>query len=500
MKRTISLLLAALLLTGALASCSENSPAEGETAPAADAVPSAEAEAAGEDTPREDRTGVPDNLPDVSFDGRDFRVLTTDGYASYGFDYSTEIAAEELNGDACNDAVFNRNLTVEGRFDTAISCAMDSNPSTYINTLVKSGEDAYEIVGMYDFLIYNAINAHSVMNWTEVPHIDPAQPWYVRRANEGSTINGILYGIVSDLSITSMLYTHAFFFNQRLLEDHGTSANDMYDLVKEGKWTLDQAMALTNGLYVDTNGNGRRDEDDTYGFAYSVWNAADVWLSAFDQSVCRPSADGIEITFMSDKTVSIVEKLCSWHYDSGCFYNYPNIYGEETHLKEGNLVFAPIRFKACFDSLRDMEDPYGIIPYPKWDENQADYLTNADDKFTVFTIPLTASGSLDFIGVLYEALSAESWKTVYPAYYDTALKGKYSTDATTAEMVDLVMAGRNFDFSFQFGESYFQQLPYWVRQAIQSNDTDISSRYAKIQKSLNKGLSGKLYPLYGLGD
>ena len=255
---------------------------------------------------------------------------------------------------------------------------------------------------------------------------------------------------------------------------------------------------MTSSIYEDIDGAGEQDEGDLYGFAYSVWNAADVWLSAFDQSICTTSDTGVEITFMTDKTVEIVEKLCDWHYNSGCFYNYAAIYHEEVAMKNGKLAFAPIRFKACFDALRDMEDPYGIIPYPKWDEAQEQYLTNADDKFTVFTVPNTAVENTDFIGVIYEALCAESYKTVYPIYYDSALKGKYSSDPTTAEMIDLVMAGRNFEFAFQFANDCFQGLPYWVREAIQKNDTNISSRYAGVKKALSKNIPKKLYPLYGL--
>ncbi len=498
-KKILAALLAALMLAPTFTACSEST-ANSETEPAADSsAPSAEGETVVEETePEDSRASISDDLPEMDFEGQNFRVLTTEGGAIYGFDYSTEIIAEELNGDACNDAVYNRNLAIETRFDTKITCQMNATPASYIPTLVQSGTDEYDIVGMYDFLAYNALNAQAVLNWLEVPHVNLEKPWHNQLANDNATINNRLYAICSDLAITSMLYTHAFFFNGTLVENYGYKADDIYTLVKEGKWTLDKAIEITSPMYVDVDGNGTREATDTYGFAYSVWNAADVWFSAFGQSVCKTSDTGIEMTFMNDKTVSIVEKLCAWHYDTNCFFNYPTIYEEETRMRDGSLVFAPIRFKAAFDALRDMEDPYCIIPYPKWDEAQEQYLTNADDKFTVFTVPLTAVNNLEFIGIVYEALCAESYKTVYPAYYDTALKGKYSSDPTTAEMIDLVMAGRNFDFSFQFAEKAFQQVPYFVRQCLQSNDRNIASKYAKIEKSLKKNLEKNLYPIYGI--
>lgn len=502
-KKIFAALLAALMLTPTFTACSESGTAEtdAQSAETTGTFPNAAEETVAEETVEEDsRNSISDDLPEKDFEGQSFRVLTTEGGAIYGFDYTSEIIAEELNGDACNDAVYNRNLGIETRFDVSISCQTNTAPASYIGTLVQSGTDEFDLVGMYNFLAYNALNAQAVLNWLEVPYVDLEKPWHNQLANDSATINNRLYAICSDLAITSMLYTHAFFFNGTLIEQYGYTADDMYNLVKEGKWTLDKAIEITSPIYEDVDGNGTRDDTDVYGFGYSIWNAADVWLAAFDQPICTTSDTGVEMSFMTDKTVSIVEKLCNWHYNSTCFHEYPNIYEEETRMRDGTLVFAPIRFKAAFDALRDMEDPYCIIPYPKWDESQEQYLTNADDKFTVFTVPLTAANNTEFIGIIYEALCAESYKTVYPTYYDTALKGKYSSDPVTAEMIDLVMAGRNFDFSFQFAESCFKQVPYFVRQCLQSNDPNISSKYATIQKSLTKTIEKTLYPIYGIAD
>ena len=95
---------------------------------------------------------------------------------------------------------------------------------------------------------------------------------------------------------------------------------------------------------------------------------------------------------------------------------------------------------------------------------------------------------------MMEALNAESWKTVYPAFYDTALKNKYSEDATTAQMIDLIMDGRVYEFSFQFGE-YLQSLPYMFRNQLYSGQNNLASTLQKSQKQLNKLLE-KVYAMY----
>ena len=107
---------------------------------------------------------------------------------------------------------------------------------------------------------------------------------------------------------------------------------------------------------------------------------------------------------------------------------------------------------------------------------------------------------IDFIGPVYEVLCAESYKSVYPAYYDTALKGKYSTDQETADMVELIMAGRMFDFSFQFGETVFQRIPYMIRDCLVDNNPNLASKFKGIQKAMGKQMEkifNKVYELDG---
>ncbi len=471
---------------------------EKETTAAPQNTPAAEETAAEELenlTDYERRQLISDDLPATDFDGASFRVLTNGTFA--GFDYTTEIRVEELNGDACNDVIYNRNVSVEDRFGVTIEYATSDNPHSDINTFVTAGTDDYHVVGFFDYFAYNPINSEVLLNWCETPYVNLEKPWHNKAANDGATINNRLYAICSDLSITSMTYTHAIFANLELAADYGYSAQSLYDLVNEGQWTLDKFSEMVSGMYIDSNGDGKANSDDKYGFGYEITNPADVWLTAMGEKVLTVTEEGgIELTFMTEKLVNAYDKLYALHYDNKGFTKLGTQYDEEKYFATNKLVFAPMRLAAAFNQLRDMDSPYTMLPYPKYDENQEAYYTNADDKFTVFGLPLTSYANIEFVGIIYEALSAGSYKTVYPIYYDTALKGKYSTDAQTAEMVELIMAGRSFDFSFQFGQSHFQNLCYFIRDKIKNQKKNIASEYKKLEKKLKKDIEDKFAPLY----
>ncbi len=498
-KRITSLLLALLMLTSA-AACNKTGN-NGEETEKETIAPVDTSNIDMENlSDYERRQLISDELPTDTFGGKSFRVMTYD--TKYG-DASYEIVSEDITGDGCNDAVYNRNKRIENRFDVKINCQTDPEPHITINTLVYSGINDVDLYGMYNFIVYNAINEKSAYNWMEVPYVNHDKPWHNKLANSNATLNDRLYSMCSDLAISSMTFTYGIFFNIEMATNNGWHSRDLYQLVEDGEWTIDKLIEITTNMYQNVNGNDEFDAEDIYGFGYYVSNPADVWLAAFNQPICQIK-DGreIEVTFMNEKTISILEKLLEYQENNPGFRKLTaagNVqYDEEKLFMEKKLVMAPLRFYAAYNTLPAMDAEYSILPFPKWDTVQDKYYTNADDKFTTFVIPTTAYKNLDFIGVIYEALCAESYKTVYPAYYDGALKGRYSAEPETAEMIDLIMTGRNFDFSFQFGQSYFLNLPYLMRTMLYDNNSSLNSEYKKISKKLGRNIEQEIYPLYGI--
>lgn len=426
-----------------------------------------------EETEAGDRSSVPDNLPEMKFNGADFNVLTRG--ESAGFNFAEEIISEELTGDACNDAVYNRNLLIGSRFDVNITATTSGDVTGDIKNYEAAGSNPFHIVGTTEDNAKTVVRAGVPFNWLDVPYVDLDKPWHIQLANDPATVNGVLYCISSDLAISTLTFTYATYANTDLAKNYGYEADDFYNLVKEGKWTIDQVINMAEGMYVDVNGNGKADNRDVFGYGYCVVNPADVWLSAFDESSFTYD-ENYEPTFSfaTEKCADMLTKLIDWTYNNVGFTKLNEQYAEENYFRTDRLVMAPLRFFASYNALRDMESTYIMLPYPKWDEAQTNYYTNADDKFNVFSIPKSMYDQREFIGVIYEALCAESYKTVYPAYFDKALKGKYSSDETTAEMVDLIVAGRKFDFGAQWYCSYY----YKVRDLINDNNSNLASFYA----------------------
>ena len=101
-------------------------------------------------------------------------------------------------------------------------------------------------------------------------------------------------------------------------------------------------------------------------------------------------------------------------------------------------------------------------------------------------VPKTAE-DLDFIGTITEAVNAESYKQLFPVYFEQALQTKYACDEDTIEMLAILMEGRNFDMVAIFSNQV-SGLPWVFRELVAKKSTDFASSYAKKEKSAQKGL------------
>ncbi len=140
-----------------------------------------------------------------------------------------------------------------------------------------------------------------------------------------------------------------------------------------------------------------------------------------------------------------------------------------------------------------------MLPFPKYDTAQEKYLTVPDYDFSVYGLPYTLpQEDYEMVGVIMEALMAESWKTVSVEFYDAALKGAYSADETTAEVIDIIMNGRVYDWSYQiaqFIDTY--KVPYLFCYMLNDRDIDLASQLAEgrdnIQRAIDTCISFYFY-------
>ncbi len=478
--------LALLLLCAMLSACGESAPSGDTSAPTGDTTTPEEAE--------DSRLAEDDNLPAKNFGGYEFRVM----YCSYGQNSAADpYAPETANGDIVNDAIYERNLHIEERFNINI-VAID-NPVTAwrdhtqtINKNVFAGDDFADLTVEHCLGGPNNTLEGVYLNLHELEYVDFSKPWWSEQMVEEMTVRGQMYICGDVISLGMLQSAKVHYINKQKFEDYNLELP--YQQVFDGTWTLDKLIALTRDVYNDVNGNSEADQEDFYGYiSHCNQNG---WLTSCNTPVLAKDDDGtLIISAYTEKTVNLVEKLTSFYYESTGTLIFegkdPNTGEAETTLQarlfaEGHaLVGFSWLSSAASDLFRSSTVEYGIIPFPKYDENQEDYITFASGN--LMGVPVTNSDP-ERTGIILEAIAAETWKTVVPAYFSTALKEKFTFDSESGQALDIINDSLTISFAYCYDnwEGYGHMLENLFSQNSPTND--FASYYASKESSAKNRL------------
>lgn len=444
----------------------------------------------------ESDTGISDGLPEKNYGGRTFTVATDD----YMVD---DYMSDGETGDIINDAVYRRNTAIEDRFGIKLEVISDSytGMSTKINQMIQSGDDSFDLIAQHACTAGTIAINGGFMNWYDIPYVDLEKPWWSQNANkELSYKNKAIYLAGGDYALSLTSYMYAFFFDKVAVEDYGMTPEYLYGLVRDGKWTLDTVADVTKDIYKDLNGNDERDIEDFYGIVSSTRSPLNTFMWSCDNPIMKADSDGIpQLVYYQDKTSAIVEKVMGLFFDNTGGYTDKNKYtlGDDL-FAVGRAMMVPSTFSGAMKNFRENKNPFGVLPYPKYDEAQTNYYTMSDGSHALLSVPVTVKDT-EFTGIITEALCAESWKNVVPKYYETVLKVKLADDADTSEMIDIIGGGLVFDYGYIYDNGIgfgftLQNL------ADTRNRTDIASFYAKREKKVlaaNEEMFAKLDALIG---
>ncbi len=416
-----------------------------------------------------DRLDASDGIPDQSFKGWSYKVSCADNK-------TYEVFSEE-NEDVVDAAIYDRNLKIEDKYDIEIVPVITTGYAPGAGQLLheqdivrwmSAGDTAFDVTLICAWRAGTVIVQNYFYDWNnDVPGVNFEQPWWNSRCNEAFTINGSLYSAVGDLSLSSLEFAYSYLFNKRMAADY--KIPDLYETVEEGKWTIDYVLGISKGIYTDVNNDEKKDKGDIYGFAAGTVTNLDAYLPSFGISL-TDNKDG-EITFPISDSLDKVQSAYEGVYN--LFYNNEGAYISMTDeeysdrfemFANGQVLLIDAKLKELTEYCRDMTDEYGVLPYPKLNEEQKGYLSNAHDNFSVLCMAYNVE-NLEMVGKVTESLTCESYRTVFSAYYEKTLKDKVTDAEEDEKILDMIMEGRNYDFSVLFAADT-ARLYYMLRDTI----------------------------------
>lgn len=473
MKRNLAILLALLMLTST-ACGGENEPVE--TTSGAD-----------DTTTLEESTTAPDlmaDLPTGSYDGYEFRILGP----SAGTYLYTDVVVEESNGEPVNDAIYKRNAQVEEELGIKLVYT-DVNVNDITNTFrtaVLAGDDDFDAAFDQSLRIGAAAAGGVYYNIKDIGGINLSKPWWDSTTAEQYEIDGKLWLVQGDLNYQYLYNMWSVFANQKLVTDH--NLENLYDVVLDGRWTLDKMSEYCRAVMQDLNGDGIYTlTDDICGLSSNSSSYLALLHGAGEQLIAKE--DNVPVfKGVTDRFSGVYDKILAMVGDGGVFTDYGSMSNTERFgLFASDKFLFSLMMVGSSEHLREMQADFAVLPLPKFDESQEDYISYVGPSVMNLCLPVNLKDA-DRTGTILENLCARSYGTIREAYFETTLQSKFLRDEHSVKMLDLIYNNITAELGYVYG---FAGIQTTYMNALKSGK-GIASEFASVESAVKTAISDML--------
>ena len=489
LKKSLSLILAALLLSAAaMTGCSDSTDnAQNDTA---DTTANA-ADPGTEETEALETERMYAAIPeDANYDGYTFTILCNSN-SEYGI-VQNDFAAEELTGEAINDAKYNRNLLAQDKLNVTIDAISTPNALTnegidYIKKDVQGGTQAYDLTTLCAYSAVSLAASNCLYDFQKVPYIDLSAPWWDQVANESLKVIDQLFFTTGDLTISDNDATYCIMFNKQLIEDY--SLENPYELVANSKWTLEKFIEMAENVSADLDGDGKFGQNDRYGAL--VWDDTIMGVLNCSGSKCATvNSDGLfELTLNTELNIDVITTFLEFTSQKNIVCAYQRLNWNDSllvNMFSGDQGLFLTQLIQLVPKMRDMDTDFGILPMFKYQEEQERYHTAIGSWHSVFVCVPNGQANLERTGIVTEFLACEGKYDLTEAYYEKTLKGKNTRDEESREMLDIIFSSRVYDNGWYYSFGYGGNLMDMFRN-YQNNFASMYKQSERVkQKTLQK--------------
>ncbi len=502
MKKLVALLLAVMMVLSVLVACSDTpDDGQGVNNPGDNA-----GTGTGGDDTADSKT--PLNLPDVDYDGMEFRILGKGESQAHW--KSLDLTFDEPSSDHISNAVYYRNLAVFENYGITVveyDVADYFNQQTEAMLACGSGTDDYDMFCLKPEGVISAlVNNGYLYDLNEMPYMNLEAEWYDPNSIEQLSLDGKVFLATGAMLIMDDDATGAVFFNKGLAAQN--NVEDLYAKVDNGTWTIDEMTKWAEHVAYDEDGNGKLDvATDIWGCLTEKSTSLAFVAGGGNLIIDKNEEDYPVVAAASEQYYNMLEKTLtlSNNFDITMFAESLSGYGDvwvealDVAFNEDRALFYAAWLNRA-TLFRSMETDFGILPYPKYDTDQKDYYSFVSLYCAnSISVPITIS-DVDFVSTAIEALSYESMynkTSLTEAYYTKTLESKGARDEQSQRMLDIIFENTVFDLGYMYNWGTICSTIYAMCGVSGGTADGFTGKITAINKSLNKAIEKTMEKVMG---
>ena len=211
-----------------------------------------------------------------------------------------------------------------------------------------------------------------------------------------------------------------------------------------------------------------------------------MYVVSSGEMLSRRNLDGKpEVNINTDRMTSVIDRVIA------LFYNTDGVlFDGSADIKkmfiDGQGLFLNGWMYHAQTKIASAMEAYGVLPAPKMEEQQEDYHTWIQSGMHIYSIPVDVR-DVERAAILTEALAAETYASLLPAYYEVILKARYFADEASSQMLDIIYDSVSFDFVRIFDGQLGVQATIW--DAVKAKQNTFSSSFAALKKVYDKKMT-----------
>ncbi|MBR3837251.1 MAG: hypothetical protein IKJ74_03810 [Clostridia bacterium] len=387
--------------------------------------------------------------------GHEFRFLATKD------DVANDLMAEAVTGDKLNDAVFARNAQIEKEYNCKIIVDWANDAATSCREPLMAGEYVADFIYAGIRSMHKLAGMNLLYDTSKSEYINFEKAWWDQAALDGLNIGGRIFVTYGDATIRDDLATFLSRVNFDFLSEYDDSI-DLYQEVRDGKWTIDRMYELVSNTAKDLNGDGFLiGTEDRFGYnAEPAVNYAHVAACGVTLSD-RDDAGNFELPAQVKPAV-----LDAWAALKPLLTS-PTRLNDWRGLADGLCTFYTCNTRSLLSTMDSGYD-IGVLPLPKLNEDQKEHYTTVYfSQISGFAIPNTVANAEDAAAhgftdgiqqacYFLEVFSYYSMNIITPAFFDQVLIKQGMRNSESIEMMEIAIKNKIFDpvVGLNFGGMY----------------------------------------------
>ena len=428
MKKLLILILSLSMLLAIFAGCAKKEEEGDEGYVPADTVPYEEAY----------------ELPLTNFEGEGFEILSPAGKI-------WQFQTYHSNTDAINNALVERNMLIEEKFNCTIEMVYVAHNAEAMSTAVS--QEALSGFGEYDLVFSDRgwlpTTYGYYYNQRELPEIAFDQTFMAPGYNSTLAIGGVQYNSTGYAALSYVEGAVCVTFNRTLYNQlfDVAAQGTIYDLIDNGQWTFENMKALAKIATYDHGEDGMEyGSEDRFGIMLSR-SGGMAFLAGMGAKYMPLDDQGTPYyNYLDDNNIAIFDLVYNLMGEKGVFFK-DNYQALADSLCNNEALFVVHSLStAKMIRLNDPDIDWGFAPMPLRTAEQTEYRTFHEGS-TEFYIMSTVK-DIAKNATIYNALCYYSYLYVKPAQVDTSLKLQTAQDPDSSRILGIVLDSVALEFSY----------------------------------------------------